>query len=139
MKNKTKKEPVVVKETRWEIKDRIYRLLGKRKPVTEKMISTGNDIPTVVNDNIYYDRTNMGVTNTQGLRDFHNLFVKRKIITSVSKRGDTLIDMSVGMGGDLQKWIDAKLSFVFGLDYSKDNIHNRIRGVCSRYLNSKKK
>ena len=109
------------------------------KPVTEKMITTGNDIPTVVNDNIYYDRTNMGVTNTQGLRDFHNRFVKRKIITSVSKRGDTLIDMSVGMGGDLQKWIDAKLSFVFGLDYSKDNIHNRIRGVCSRYLNSKKK
>ena len=102
------------------------------------MITTGNDIPTVVNDNIYYDRTNLGVTNTQGLRDFHNRFVKRKLITSVSKRGDTLIDMSVGMGGDLQKWIDAKLSFVFGLDYSKDNIHNRIRGVCSRYLNSKK-
>ena len=46
--------------------------------------------------------------------------------------------MSVGMGGDLQKWIDAKLSFVFGIDYSKDNIHNRIRGACSRYLRMKK-
>ena len=50
-----------------------------------------------------------------------------------------MIDMSVGMGGDLQKWIDAKLSFVFGLDYSKDNIHNRIKGACARYLRMKKK
>jgi len=43
------------------------------------------------------------------------------------------------MGGDLQKWIDAKLSFVFGLDYSQDNIHNRIKGACSRYLRMKSK
>ena len=108
------------------------------KPVTEKMISTGLDIPDVVDDNIYYDRSNVE-TNTQALRDFHNRYVKRKLIVGVSKRGDTLIDMSVGMGGDLQKWIDAKLSFVFGIDYSKDNIHNRIRGACSRYLRMKKK
>jgi hypothetical protein len=47
--------------------------------------------------------------------------------------------MSVGMGGDLQKWIDAKLSFVMGIDYSKDNIHNRIKGTCARYLRMKKK
>ena len=47
--------------------------------------------------------------------------------------------MSVGMGGDLQKWIDAKLSFVFGIDYSKDNIENRLKGACSRYLRERKK
>jgi hypothetical protein len=47
--------------------------------------------------------------------------------------------MSVGMGGDLQKWIDAKLSFVFGFDYSKDNIYNRIKGACARYLRMKKR
>ena len=35
MKNKTKKEPNVGKLPTWEIKDRIYRLLGKRKPVVK--------------------------------------------------------------------------------------------------------
>ena len=59
------------------------------KPVTEKMISTGLDIPDVVDDNIYYDRSNVE-TNTQALRDFHNRYVKRKLIVGVSKRGDTL-------------------------------------------------
>ena len=36
--------------------------------------------------------------------------------------------MTVGIG-DLSKWIDAKLSFVYGIDVSKDNIENRIDGA----------
>ena len=107
-------------------------------PVTDQMISTGLNIPNVVDNEVYYNRETRE-TNTKSLRDFHNRFVKRKLILDVSKRGDTLIDMTVGMGGDLQKWIDAKLSFVFGLDVSRDNIENRIRGACSRYLRAKKK
>ena len=81
------------------------------KPITEHIISTGLDIPDTLDDNIYYDRTS-NETNTKSLRDFHNRYVKRNLIRNVSKRGNTLIDMSVGMGGDLQKWIDSKLSFV---------------------------
>ena len=107
-------------------------------PVTEEMISTGLNIPEVVDNDVYYNRDTRE-TNTKSLRDFHNRFVKRKLILDVSKRGDTLIDMTVGMGGDLNKWIDAKLSFVFGLDISRDNIENRIQGACSRYLRAKKK
>ena len=107
-------------------------------PVTDEMISTGLNISNVVDDDVYYNRDTRE-TNTKSLRDFHNRFVKRKLILDVSKRGDTLIDMTVGMGGDLQKWIDAKLSFVFGLDVSRDNIENRIQGACSRYLRAKKK
>ena len=107
-------------------------------PVTHEMISTGLNIPNVVDNEVYYNRDTRE-TNTKSLRDFHNRFIKRKLILDVSKRGDTLIDMTVGMGGDLQKWIDAKLSFVFGLDVSRDNIENRIRGSCSRYLRAKKK
>ena len=40
------------------------------------LISTGLDIPDVLDDNIYYDRTN-SETNTKALRDFHNRYVKR--------------------------------------------------------------
>ena len=107
-------------------------------PVTDEMITTGLNIPNVIDNDVYYNRETRE-TNTKSLRDFHNRFVKRKLILDVSKRGDTLIDMTVGMAGDLQKWIDAKLSFIFGLDVSKDNIENRIQGACSRYLRAKKR
>ena len=43
------------------------------------------------------------------------------------------------MAGDLHKWLESKLSFVFGIDISKDNIQNRMNGACARYLNNKKK
>ena len=97
-------------------------------PVSEEMITTGVGIPEVSDDeNVYYDRS--GTTNTRALRDFHNLYVKRKLITSVSSRGDTLIDLAVGKGGDLSKWIAAKLKFVFGVDVSADNINNEDNNV----------
>ena len=107
-------------------------------PVTNTMITTGNNIPDVVDNDIYYNRIKK-TTITQGLRDFHNRYIKRKLILGVSKIHDTLIDMTVGKAGDLQKWISAKLSFVFGLDISKDNIENRIDGACARYLKARKK
>jgi len=110
-------------------------------PITENMIRYGSEIPTLNmlgDDDIYYNRKN-SKTNTQGLRNFHNLFVKNKLITSVSKPGDSLIDYAVGKGGDLPKWIHNKLSFVYGIDISKDNIENRMDGACARYLNYKKR
>ena len=47
------------------------------------------------------------------------------------------MDTSVGKAGDLQKWIDAKLSLIFGVDLSKDNIENRVMSF-GRYLKAKK-
>ena len=108
-------------------------------PVTEEMIMTGINIPeTTANEDVYYNRSG-STTNTKPLRDFHNLYVKRKLILGVSERGDTLIDYSVGKAGDLPKWISAKLGFVFGIDISKDNIENHLDGACARYLNFRKK
>jgi len=102
-------------------------------PITRTMLTTGRDIPDeLADDDVYYNRT--GNTTTRGLRDFHNLFVKRALIGGVSKRGNTLIDFAVGKGGDLPKWIHANLSFVFGIDISKDNIQNQLDGACARYL-----
>lgn len=108
-------------------------------PITEEMISKGENIPqNIISEDVYYNRSNEE-TSTQGLRDFHNLYVKKKLILGVSNRGYTLIDYAVGKAGDLSKWIRAKLSFVFGIDISKDNIHNNMDGACSRYLSSRKK
>ena len=107
-------------------------------PITEEMICTGNNIPDELSDDDVYYNKFAGSSKTRGLRDFHNLFVKNKLITSVSKRNDILIDYACGKGGDFSKWIDANLSFVFGIDISKDNLENRLNGACARFLNYRK-
>jgi hypothetical protein len=108
-------------------------------PITEQMISTGQGLPTEsITEDVYYNRSNEQ-TSTQGLRDFHNLYVKKKLITGVSNKGDTLIDYAVGKAGDMSKWISSQISFVFGVDVFKDNIQNRLDGACARYLRARRK
>ena len=110
-------------------------------PITLNMITTGNNIPEVYDEDIYYNESpdEKGEKKAKGLRDFHNLVVKNRLINSISKPGDILIDYAVGRGGDIPKWNSAKLAFVFGIDFSKDNILNPMSGVCSRYLTYKQK
>ena len=102
-------------------------------PVNIDMIR-GEGIPDQVEDEVYYN-LNHHKTETRGLRDFHNLYVKKNLISNIAKKDGLLIDMSVGKGGDLQKWINSNLSFIFGLDLSKDNIENKLDGAYARYLN----
>jgi len=107
-------------------------------PITEEMISTGLGIPELAeDDDVYYNRANQE-SSTRGLRNFHNLYVKKRLILGVSNRKDNLIDYAVGKAGDLSKWVQAKLGFVFGIDISKDNIHNHLDGACARYLKERK-
>ena len=90
-----------------------------------------------MDDDVYYKKTK-GDSYTRSLRDFHNLYIKSKLIRGVANKGDTLIDFACGKGGDFSKWINAKISFVFGVDLSPDNIENRLTGACARYLTYKK-
>ena len=107
-------------------------------PITEDMISTGEGIPDItVDEDIYYNKP-AGKTSTEAMKNFHNLYVKKSLIKSVSKQGDTLIDYACGKAGDLPKWISSRLSFVFGIDKSKNNLEDRLDGACVRYLNSTK-
>jgi len=117
-------------------------------PITEEMITKGTNIPSSISslteDDIYYNNIETTANEsspslTRALRDFHNLYVKSKLIESTSERDHILIDYACGKGGDLPKWIQSKLSFVFGIDISRDNIQNRINGACSRFINYKKK
>jgi hypothetical protein len=106
--------------------------------INEDMICTGLNIPSVsVSEDVYYN-TPSGKFKTERMKDFHNLYVKKRLILGASKEGDTLIDFACGKAGDLSKWVNAKLSFVFGIDISKDNLENRLDGACARYLNFKK-
>jgi len=107
-------------------------------PITEVMLFTGQEIPDIaISDDIYYNSMTSEKL-TIGMRDFHNLVVKKMLIQSVSRKGNNLIDYACGKGGDFPKWIASNLSFVFGIDISKDNIENRINGACARFLNYKR-
>lgn len=107
-------------------------------PITEEMLCSGLNIPNVeVSKDKYYNKGSNEI-KTEAMKNFHNLYVKKLLIKSVSKSGETLIDYACGKAGDLSKWIDAKLSFVFGIDVSKDNLENRLNGACTRYLNARK-
>ena len=108
-------------------------------PITTSMITSGTNIPTTSDNlDVYYNRKG-AKSQTRALRDFHNLYIKRRLIKGVSQSGDILMDTSVGKAGDLNKWIDANLSFVLGVDISIDNIENKLDGACSRYLKTKMK
>lgn len=106
--------------------------------ITEEMLMTGANIPEIIiSEDVYYN-TPAGKMKTERLKNFHNLYVKKILITGTAKHGDTLIDFACGKAGDLPKWIAAKLSFVFGVDVSPDNLENRLDGACARYLKAKK-
>jgi hypothetical protein len=79
------------------------------------------------------------------LRTFHR-YVKMKILQKVvdllhqetSTTSLNLMDLGVGKAGDLGRWRNLKLSFVFGIDLNRDNITNRQDGACIRYLTTNK-
>jgi len=107
-------------------------------PITEEMLR-GHGIPNKdADDDVYYNKTQKEHNYTLGLRNFHNLYVKNRLITGVANFGDTLIDYAVGKGGDIPKWKQARLKFVLGIDVAQDNIYNQGDGVCARYLNERK-
>ena len=60
------------------------------------MVTTGDNIPEYIENYDYYKKTDKKKSMMMGLRDFHNLLVKRVLIWSVTKPGNTLIDITCG-------------------------------------------
>jgi len=72
------------------------------------------------------------------LRIFHN-WIKRQLITQacdiLKENNDmdiNLLDLAVGKGGDLSKWIDNGIKEVIGFDINNESIYNK-GGVIYRY------
>lgn len=115
-------------------------------PVTEQIICGEDQTDTrLAEEQVYYNRAQTSVGNeTQAMRDFHNLYVKRELIARVCKYANTamghapiLMDFAVGKAGDLSKWKHANVDFVFGVDIAKDNIMNEYDGAITRYLSTR--
>ena len=147
----------------WTTCDSIWKSL--HRPITVEMITTGRGILDMEKltiggeegETVYYSR-DLGQKRyesaTKGLRDFHNLYVKKRLFLgagalvgggntgrgkgrgSSSEDGVKLIDFAVGKGGDLNRFVQAGFSFVYGIDIARDNIQNVMDGICARYLDA---
>lgn len=81
------------------------------------------------------------------LRKFHN-FIKSNLIIESCKNIDakSLLDIACGRGGDIQKWINNKISlkYIVAFDNHKESIYSSIKkgdqfdGAIARFLNVKR-
>jgi hypothetical protein len=124
------------------------------EPVTEFMIRSGSEQPseaeqaelTRITDEQgavakkYYDRKAPAENKmlTRGMRDFHNKWIKERILyqTGLAGRGKTLIDMACGVAADLQIWRRRGAAFVLGVDFAGDNIRGEKDSAYGRYMDT---
>lgn len=105
-------------------------------PVTEEMLRsiTTNPPDDTFEDELYY-RDNLD-SRDRVLKDvygFHNR-IKESLFESNIKRGDTLLELAMGRGGDIQKWKRTKPSKVVGIELSASNLSSPRQGACVRYI-----
>lgn len=106
-----------------------------KNPITHEMICGDKHIHTYdIDDDIYYFRTiARDKMATKSMLDFHNYWIKQECLIQKHKC-DTLFDIACGKAGDLNKWINAGIKKVIGVDYARDNIENPIDGAYARTL-----
>ena len=107
-------------------------------PVTLSMIE-GKELPKESpSDQLYYiSEMKNSSSPDQCLRDFHN-YIKQKLIsciTSIGSKPISILDTSVGRGGDIQKYLRSKnhIAFFMGLDIS-DNIQEAAKRYYLEYM-----
>jgi SAM-dependent methyltransferase len=126
--------------------------LSIHNPVTEYMISNGTEIPSPEElQSIYsmmidpdsgmhkkYYEQNVSKADkrkVKSLVDFHNQYIKSTcLIKRVLKPHYSLLDIACGRGGDINKWMDAKAGYIFGIDIADNNILNPEDGAYERYV-----
>ena len=113
-------------------------------PVTTEFITGEDDVSEVkkllkfkaatgsLQEDSYYVAKENDVTSDLPLRKFHN-YIKNKLITSICSVGNrpiSIMDTSIGQGGDIGKYLYSrnKIMFLFGLDISPN-----VKDAAKRY------
>lgn len=67
-------------------------------------------------------------TSIDNMRGFHN-WIKDSLIKLAinNSSSDSLLDLAVGRGGDLHKWIANRINYVIGIDSNKNSIFSDTR------------
>ena len=105
-------------------------------PITFNMIRGGEELNTLERE-VYYrnvskddKKKNMAM---KSMRDFHS-FVKQELFRTYTQPQQSLLDISVGKGGDINRWVQAKLGLCVGIDINLDNLDNMEDGAANRIL-----
>lgn len=121
-------------------------------PITKGMITTGNEAPTsqeleeegeddrLVNlSKPYFERkaNKEQLQSVEGLRNFHKHFVKGETLLKSALKGGNkyLLDLAVGEGADINRWIANQVGFVYGIDIDPKGILDSRRGAYTKYIN----
>lgn len=106
-------------------------------PITNNMIYGGTELTTLERE-VYYrnvskddKKKNLGI---KAMRDFHS-FVKQELFRNYTSPNNSLLDISVGKGGDINRWQQAKVGLCVGIDINLDNLDNPEDGAANRILN----
>lgn len=119
------------------------------EPVTEFMITNGAMTPSereiaeeqrtaAPTKAVYYTyrAPEHDVRRVSNMTAFHNHYIKENLLLRrVLRPGNALLDMSVGQGGDLHKWVAAQVGFVLGCDIASFGITDKANGAYARYMN----
>lgn len=107
-------------------------------PITEEIVR-GN---VAITSHKYYVGNKKALLKLRGFHRYVKMKVLQKVVDLLHKEASTpalnLFDVGVGQAGDLGRWRNLKLSFVFGIDLNRHNITNRQDGACIRYLTTNK-
>ena len=89
------------------------------------VLQTGKIQNFIINLDNSKSSNNRGITN---LRKFHNL-IKSELIIKCSEqiKAISLLDVACGRGGDIHKWIQAKLKYIFAFDNHSESIYSEIQ------------
>lgn len=104
-------------------------------PILKDMITSG-ETPNV-SDVYYIKNKDRNKLPTKPLADFHS-YIKKTLISKVSKGAKNYLDLCAGKCGDMNHWIDLKLSNIVCIELNRDNIENKDNGGCKRILNALK-
>lgn len=131
------------------------------EPVTEHMITTGSEQPSLTEQREsqgagstaiakkYVERkaTGIDLKKVSGMRLFHRLYIKENLLYGAifsGKPNKKIIDLTVGKGGDLPRWIEGgadgtgnKAGFVLGIDAAGESIRSIHDGAYQRLLSIK--
>ena len=111
-------------------------------PITEEMIRTGVLVEKEADataDRAYYGKKGVKRDNyaIRGLTSFHNETIKSDLLHKTLQRGQSLLDLSCGRGGDLWKWFNIGPSWVMGSDINLECLNTPKNGAYGRYLDLK--
>jgi len=111
---------------------------GAEQPSAEEVKAFASGSPGSV-ARVYYNTKapKQDLQSVQGLRGFHNRFIKENILLATGLKGGkkVLMDFACGQGGDLVKWVREDAAFVFGVDVAGEGIRDPMNGIYRRYLN----